>query len=62
MKRSEAVNLLLNEILINTGKDYKELDYDGASSILTKLEEIGMLPPTIKLSHINAYDNGWESE
>lgn len=58
MKRQDAVNEIMLEIAPYI------LDYEKArecaESTLSKMEELGMLPPTIKLSHINANDNGWE--
>ena len=33
-----------------------------ARNILSEIELAGMMPPTIKLSHIDANDNSWEPE
>ena len=56
MKKSEAIDMLY-ECEWNLGnKEYTEKLLDFI------VNEMGFLPPTIKLSKINAFDNGWEDE
>lgn len=61
MKKSEMVNLL--DKLINSKCDYGTVfEESDIIEILDFLVEKGMLPPTTKLSVINATDNGWDEE
>lgn len=76
MKRSEMVILLANEIdefRIDFNNDYMTFDdhtINFASKILNKLEEVGILPPQIKLKDpgqfpgdaFEYYMNEWEDE
>lgn len=71
MKKSEMVYDLSvfmdnNKISIKNPcyTDYipSSLSYDEVESIIDFLVEKGMLPPTTKLSVINATDNGWDEE
>jgi len=58
MKRSEVLRKL--EARLFWIKDLS--DKDKAQELLKVIEDAGMLPPTTKLSHLDAYDNAWDPE
>jgi hypothetical protein len=63
MKRTEAITHIVN-VLRLTGNHYCDdnRDLQDAERILTRLEQIGMLPPIAELKSLNITDNSWEPE
>ena len=71
MKRSEVLEAI-DKVYRQFVDDWVKLDIGDEEQIanfkslperiLDKMIEIGMLPPTTKLSHIDANDNAWEPE
>jgi hypothetical protein len=61
MKKSEMLKILYDAVddgyYDMIANDVNLVDY-----ILDKCLENGMLPPVTKLSHIDAYDCGWDPE
>ncbi len=73
MKRSEMVKHIVFFIELHNDNDPSWLEHpeaqkakekasDVASKLLNDLEELGMLPPTIRLPAFNVIDNAWEPE
>jgi len=74
MKKSEMIEKLTemmqgmgimvprNRRIFGGWDSYEPINKYDAEIILTLLELEGMLPPTTKLSVINATDNGWDEE
>lgn len=66
MKRSEALTEIIfwleqtDHINLPTtaGSDFNK----AAEELLSRLEELGMLPPKTKLNALNIEDNAWEPE
>ena len=63
MKRSEAIEHIVN-VLRLTGNHYCDngRDEQDAERILTRLEQLGMLPPSAELKQLSIRDNAWETE
>lgn len=57
---------LLGPIKFHFGRGKTDMDmfliHSLAVDILDKIEELGMLPPTSKLSKLDTFDNSWEPE
>lgn len=63
MKRSEALRKLSNSLYIYNGCAEPTSQYDRqAEDILDLVEEIGMIPPEIKVPPFEGYINEWEEE
>jgi hypothetical protein len=73
MKRSEMVDHIVFFIELHNDNDpswlehpeaqkAKEKAFNVASKLLNDLEELGMLPPTIRIHAFGVTDNAWEPE
>jgi hypothetical protein len=73
MKRSEMVDHIVFFIELHNDNDpswlehpeaqkAKEKAFDVASKLLNDIEELGMLPPTIRIPAFGVTDNAWEPE
>jgi Ni,Fe-hydrogenase III large subunit len=61
MKRSEMVEQLINAIVDNI-PEISDVTFEESSSILKRLEELGMLPPSRRGSSSGQTYNTWEFE
>ena len=61
MKRSEALEKIADTIYHSCETTWIEAR-KSADAVLTKLEEIGMLPPRTLLKPLNLEDNAWDQE
>lgn len=60
MKKSEVIKIIQKVIESNR---YEHIPAECiAEEILSRIEKIGMLPPSIYLSNFQKNDNGWEPE
>lgn len=66
MKKSEAVTKLAIYIArqaVSSGNHNIDLSWLSISDLIDHItQELGMLPPTSKLSKLNTFDNSWEPE
>lgn len=64
MKKSEMIQYIVNSMIISSGDDSNiNLDlHKFVKNVLDISEDLGMLPPLTKLSHLEGYDNGWDVE
>lgn len=63
MKRSEAISHIVNVLrLTNIGYSDDGKDKQDADAILSRLEQIGMLPPFSYLKNLGTLDTAWEPE
>ena len=73
MKRSEMVDHIVFFIELHNDNDPSWLEYpeaqkakekafDVASKLLNDIEELSMLPPTIRIPAFGVTDNAWEPE